>query len=933
MSDRQPPDAHQICFVLEQISENLVLAELSDLSELAQIHTHLEEVGAWAVTHERKCLASGAYAAARLLESIILNQEQNAEEALASVGQAVSTLVAAIRDHRPDRELVFPEKLRLDTVELEQSGDSTEPSSASALLHPEGKLPSQVSEDVFAEFIDRHTSDLGDLEHKLIILEENGDSHALGQTQRYFHTLKGEAALLGLDEIEQLCHAVEDVLTPERVQTAADALLEVKDWLLRAIGSYAGHGTHPGPVGAVIGKLQPPHPVGQYAADAAPDHAEETTRPGTASEPEVSEVAADAAEETAPPSSAFEGDVELVGEFIPEAREHLESADMQLLTLETEPRNEDAINALFRAFHTIKGVAGSLGLGAIESLAHTAENLLDLVRKGERCFDAAAIDVSFDSVDVLKALIDHLEESLAAGTAPTSDDRVPDLVQRIQAVIDQQEPEHRIEKPENAEAGPTQTSRLGEILVESGKMTEEAIEKTLKNQQAQGHQRKLGEMLVESGQVKAKDIGQALRSQRTASSQKVEIKETVKVDADRLDQLVTTIGELVIAESMVSQSSELRAVQSTGLQSRLSQLNKITRELQEMGMALRMVPLRATFQRMARLVRDLGKKSGKKVNFAIAGEDTELDKSVVDRIGDPLVHLVRNAVDHGLEETPADRVAAGKDETGQVELKAFHKEGKIHIEINDDGRGLDKEAILEKARERGVIGAEDQLRDRDIYNLIFQPGFSTAKQVSEVSGRGVGMDVVKRNIEELRGQVDIRTETGKGSTFTIILPLTLAIIDGMVVRVGNEQYIIPTLSIETSIRPEPDDISSVLKRGEMLMVQGEMLPLFRLSELFNIGQATHDPTEGIVVVLRDDLTRAGLLIDELLGQQQVVIKTLGETMENIPGVSGGAIMPNGHVGLILDIGGIVKLAHHAASAPSAGPPTGAARGIPHSVST
>ncbi len=388
----------------------------------------------------------------------------------------------------------------------------------------------------------------------------------------------------------------------------------------------------------------------------------------------------------------------------------------------------------------------------------------------------------------------------------------------------------------------------------------------------------------------------------------MQVREAVKVDAERLDRLVDTIGELVIAESMVSHSEELRDGLSNKLGQHLGQLDKITRELQEMATSLRMVPVRSTFQKMARLARDLAKRSGKRVEFVMSGEDTELDKTLVDRIGDPLVHMVRNAVDHGLEASLTERRKAGKPETGRVELRAFHRGGNIHIEIEDDGRGLDREAILAKGLERGLVREGDSLSDREVFNLIFQPGFSTAKTITDVSGRGVGMDVVKRDIEALRGQVEIQSRLSKGSVFSLRLPLTLAIIDGMVVRAGTERYIIPTLSIVRCIRPKPHDLSTVLKRGQMLSLHGRLIPVFRLADLFRIEDAPPSPAEGVVVVVEEDLRQVGLFADELLGQQQIVIKTLGQSMQGVASISGGAIMPDGRVGLILDIGGLVRLA-------------------------
>lgn len=598
-----------------------------------------------------------------------------------------------------------------------------------------------------------------------------------------------------------------------------------------------------------------------------------------------------------PPPISIEGDPALLADFISEAREHLEAADMHLLTLETDPSNEEAIHSVFRAFHTIKGVAGLLGLSQIGKLAHEAENLLDRVRKHEVAISSRVIDAIFETTDMLKRMIGALRDMLESGAQPQSDPALPALLETLRRTS-----KGEVEQPAALDSSDEPRRKLGEILVEQGAVSADDINAALRRQSDDPDHPKLGNVLVEEGKVAPKEIVSALRTQNS-----VTIKETVKVDADRLDRLVDTIGELVIAESMVSQSSKSGQMGSTFLR-HLNELDKITRELQQMGTSLRMVPLRATFQKMARLVRDLSKKSGKQVDFVMAGEDTELDKTVVDRIGDPLVHMVRNAVDHGLEACAEDRRRAGKSETGRVELRAFHKGGNIFIEIEDDGRGLDREAILAKGRERGLIAEGETPSDRDIYNMIFQPGFSTAKKITDVSGRGVGMDVVKRNIDSLRGQVEIRTEIGKGSTFSIRLPLTLAIIDGMVVRVGAERYIIPTLSVLISLRPEPDQLSSVLGSGWLLSHQGRQLPLFRLDQIFRIGDAEKDPTRALAVVVEDDGRHIALLVDELLGQQQIVIKSLGESVRGIPGISGGAIMPDGKVGLILDVGGVMRLA-------------------------
>ncbi|MCB1150865.1 chemotaxis protein CheA, partial [bacterium] len=385
-------------------------------------------------------------------------------------------------------------------------------------------------------------------------------------------------------------------------------------------------------------------------------------------------------------------------------------------------------------------------------------------------------------------------------------------------------------------------------------------------------------------------------------------REAVRVDADRLDLLVETIGELVIAEAMVSQSGELRAGASVEVARNLDHLDKICRELQEIGMALRMVPVRPIFQKMARLARDLSRKVNRSIEFTMSGEDTELDKPVVDKIGDPLVHMIRNAVDHGIESDPAEREALGKSRTGNIRLTAYHKGGNIVIEVQDDGKGLDRERIMAKAVERGLVKEGQVLSDREVFNLIFEPGFSTAKQVTDVSGRGVGMDVVRRNVEELRGSVEIESTMGKGSIFRFKLPLTLAIIDGMVIRTGAENYIIPTLSVVRLVRPNMEDYLTVRSKGEMLRFEEELVPLVRLNRVFNVPAGREDLSDTVVVVVESEGRRIGLISDDLIGQQQIVIKSLGEKVQGTPGIAGGAIMSDGHVALILDVPGLVKVA-------------------------
>jgi len=617
-----------------------------------------------------------------------------------------------------------------------------------------------------------------------------------------------------------------------------------------------------------------------------------------------------------------ECDPDLLREFLVEAREHMENSDAQLLILEQSPKNEEALNAVFRAFHSLKGLTGFLGLFDIQRIAHESESLLERARQGTIDLAGPFFDITFEAVDALKKLVQNVE-ALQQGGKATNIVLVPEMLAKLEQIQKHSEtaaPAPAAVPVPVVPAAPAPaavvapvpapvTERMPEIPATPVKTPIQVTTAVPAPAPITVHDAPRSDQAESSADRAA---GTAVRN---PPNEGMKSREVLKVDAERLDRLVDMIGELVIAESMVSQASELRGA-STVLARHLGQLDKITRELQEIGTSLRMIPIKATFQKMARLVRDVARKSNKQVEFVTTGEDTELDKTVVEKIGDPLVHMIRNSVDHGIECDPQDRIARGKPAAGRVELKAYHRGGNIYIEIVDDGRGLNKEAILAKARERGLVADGEMPTDREIYNLIFAPGLSTAKAITDVSGRGVGMDVVKRNIEALRGQIDIQTEVGRGTTFVIRLPLTLAIIDGMLVRTGTERYIIPTLSVVRSVRPSPSEIETVFGQGEMLKLQDRLIPVYRLHKLFGIERAERNLTQGLVVVVEDDGRRAGIFADELLGQQQIVIKSLGDHLRELPGISGGAIMPDGHVGLILDVGGLVRLAQSMPNAKS-----------------
>lgn len=565
-----------------------------------------------------------------------------------------------------------------------------------------------------------------------------------------------------------------------------------------------------------------------------------------------------------------EEDVPLVLDFIAEAAEHLESAEAGLLELENKPGDNEVLSQIFRAFHTIKGMAGFLNLGEIGSLAHSAENLLDGARKGEMILSGANGDVVFGSIDMLKKMISGLKESVEAGKPVSGHKGLPDLLAKLKASVDGQNPDAFLGSPE----GRKKDEELDEILLDEP------------------------ESKIETGP----EIRDITTKKRTTSGD-----EKIKVSTARLDDLINMAGELVIAQLMVTEEVNSKLTVEHDLARKVLHQSKIVRELQELSMSMRMVPIHGVFQKMARLVRDLSRKAEKDVVFTTLGEDTELDRSIVDKIADPLVHMVRNSVDHGIE-TKAERIAAGKTPTGRIELRAFHQAGNIVIEIEDDGRGLNKEKILKKAIENGIVDANQELSDDEIFKLVFHAGLSTAQKITSVSGRGVGMDVVKKNIEALHGKVDISSTFGKGTVFTIRLPLTLAIIEGQIVTVGDDRYIIPINSIVLSLRPTAEQLSSIQSRGEVVMVHGQIMPLLRLHKLFNTVPKTEDPTKASLVVVEEDNKRCCLLVDELQDQRQVVIKSLGEGLGRAKGVSGGAIMGDGRVSLILDVPGLMKLA-------------------------
>ncbi|MBI5693603.1 MAG: chemotaxis protein CheA [Verrucomicrobia bacterium] len=573
---------------------------------------------------------------------------------------------------------------------------------------------------------------------------------------------------------------------------------------------------------------------------------------------------------------------ELLTEFLGEAIDHLQQIEAALLALDHEPENPEALNSIFRSFHTIKGNAGFLGLVPMHTLAHEVESLLDLARNHKLRLNAAIITEILKSRDALSALTQQVAVAVEQGKLPDRVIPVGHLIRAVRLLAANPNPIRAVPSEPEPTAAVTAPAAEAVAVAEAAPVAPAAP----------------APKAVAELAAPAADTGKP----KVASGN-----QTVRVNTEKLDSLMDVVGELVIVQSQLIESSRSSTEANSLLQRNVSQLSRITKELQHTAMSLRMIPIKPTFQKMERLARDLARDFGKKVNFVTSGEDTELDRTVVEEIGDPLVHMVRNALDHGLE-APADRAARGKAETGTLHLTAYHQGSNIVIELRDDGRGIDPDKILAKARRQNLVPENATLSREEIFGLLFLPGFSTAEKVTAVSGRGVGMDVVKRNIEKLRGTIEIASEIGQGSTFKIKLPLTMAIIDGLVVRVGADRFILPSTSVQMALRPTRENISTVHGDGEVIDIRGRLLPLHRLHRRFGISAQANQPWEGIVVIVEHSGRISALLVDEMVSKQEVVIKNLGAFLQNLPGVAGGAILGDGSIALIRDPGTLLQAA-------------------------
>jgi two-component system chemotaxis sensor kinase CheA len=601
-------------------------------------------------------------------------------------------------------------------------------------------------------------------------------------------------------------------------------------------------------------------------------------------------------------------DPELLNDFILESREHLTSIELQLLTLDQDPGNAEAIHAIFRGFHTIKGMAGFLDQDAIRDVAHEVETILDLARNGQLTITSLVIDRILESKDYLTRCMGGLESSMQTGTlqSPVRNEALLVAIRSLSAAgRGAAEP---VAPPPSGASLSAASSRAASLSVPQPPTPAPVAEVTISREPVVFATEGLVELARQVAQMPAEAAVEPSAPAESVEGPKTGVPRaagarSIKVDTNKLDYLVDMVGEMVIAQSLVRHDPDLAVGVKPRLGRNLSQLARITDEVQRTAMSMRMIPVGQLFQKTSRLVRDLSRKAGKQVDLELFGEETELDRNIVEDLADPLMHMVRNSVDHGIE-TPEERMKTGKPATAHVRLKAGHQAGQIVIQISDDGRGLNQAKILRKAIEKGLVSADAQPTESEIFNLIFHPGFSTADQITDVSGRGVGMDVVRKSVQKLRGRIDVSSRPGEGTTFLLKLPLTLAIIDGLVVGVGGQRYIVPIFAVREMLKPPEDSISTLQGRQEMAMVRGSLLPLVRLHQRFGVKPRFENPWDSLLIVSESGGRQFCLMVDELIGKQEVVIKSLGETMANIAGVAGGAILGDGRVGLILDLEGL-----------------------------
>jgi two-component system chemotaxis sensor kinase CheA len=766
---------------------------------------------------------------------------------------------------------------------------------------------SDEDKEILLDFINESNEAIEKSELTLLQMEERAaksekiDSGLIDFVFRTFHSIKGSAGFLNLNLTNSLTHQAETLLDLLRKDKAVftkahvDILLEVCDQLQILLDHIKDQFSEEGFTGdtsdlehrlqeltkkdkADSQKPSPqtpaakPKPVKNKDEKAAPTEQANTSSLSMASQKDkVPSLIKD--------ESLITQD--MITQFAFEAQEQLDTLEQDLLALEANPEDKSKVESAFRALHSLKGNAGFFNFSDIGSLAHKAETFLDLVRQGELVASARQISLIFKVLDFIRSAI----QNVAQGRPPVVPGRIG-LMDLMDEVF--------------VSNGINPTTSAEEISTQSENEPAAGVAEEIST----GSGNKPPTVVVEEAAPMEKETKPESAAARADDQSK---KDVIRVDVEKLNKLMDLVGEIVIAESMVSHNPAIANMELESFEKSVNYLQKNIRELQDLAMSMRMIPLTGVFGKIRRLARDISEKKKNEVELVIEGAETEVDRSVIENISDPLVHIIRNSIDHGIE-LPDVRRQKGKKPSGVIQLEAKRVGGEIWIVIADDGAGLNKERILAKALEKGLISGNEELSDKQIYNLIFVPGLSTAKEVTSISGRGVGMDVVSRNVEKIRGRVDVDSKPGLGTTITLKIPLTTAIVDGMLMQVSEMLYAIPTLDIKESLQIKTQNVVRLTDGQEVINVRDRLIPVLRLTELHRLNGEPKTLEQGIVVVTESGNSVVGFLVDEIIGQQQLVIKPVPHYLGKVEGVSGCALLGNGDICLILDMTNLVKFA-------------------------
>ncbi|MGM0461219.1 MAG: Hpt domain-containing protein [Fibrobacterota bacterium] len=724
-------------------------------------------------------------------------------------------------------------------------------------------------------FIEETTDVIDEVEPSLIELSKSTDSatdidrELLNAIFRLFHSMKSSAAFLGFENIAHLTHVAESLIQEIRedrlvlTPSMASTLCKTTDIITEILNHIKETGDDRGFEDRIEDNISA---LSAHGSETPPSQNESSTpapkEKNRSATPETGQKKHKNPELISP---------EMHDTFITEANEQLDLLEQSFLELESEGYNEKIIQTAYRTMHSFKGNCSFMGFSDPEKYSHLLESILTGIRERKVDFSSDNIAFLLEALDLLRGTVSKISQDSQNSSIPNLDTYTELMTDVFAPCFEDQD------DGDCALAAPT-----------SGK--QETVQDTHKK-------------------TAAGDVNTPQKQGKSPAGLRTMVRNDIRVKLDKLDEIINLTGELVIAESMVTRNPLVAHIEDENYNRAVHQLRRICSELQDSSMALRMIPLSSTFRKMIRVVHDLSQKVNKKIDLSIVGEDTEVDKTVIELIGDPLVHIIRNSCDHGLE-SPHERTEAKKSETGRIQIEGRHEGGEVWIIIEDDGRGLDRDKILNKAISNGLVNEDsaDSMTDDEIYKLIFEPGFSTAESISDVSGRGVGMDVVKKNIEKMSGEIDIRSTPGKGSAFIIRIPLTLAIIDGMLIRIGDNKYTIPTLSIKRSITCTQDMINYSPEGNEILNIDNGFLPIIKLGAVLRQKDAIQDTTQGIVIIVEQGAQQIALLADEIIGQQQTVIKGLSEYLGKARGTSGCTILGDGSVSLILDIRSLMEIA-------------------------